>query len=100
MPPTVSFFPSRRGFRFRATLWDTAQPAQASGQRHGLSGNGREARPHARADVHELALLELEMLELGARQLRPHVAARPGLEVDSDLEAEVHYALDLHLLGA
>src|SRR3954447_17642054 len=75
-------------------------PTQEAGTHTRGSSDRDEARPHVRADVHELALLELELLELRARQLCPHVAAGAGLEVDPDLEAEVHDALHLHLLGA
>src|SRR3954468_8208597 len=62
--------------------------------------HGDQLRPHVRAHVHELSLLELELLELRARQLRPDVAPCAGLKIDPDLEAEVHDPLYLHLLRA
>src|SRR4051812_5210121 len=72
----------------------------ADDSRENALRNGRQVRPHVRAHVHELPLLELELLELRARELRPDVAAGAGLEVHADLEAEVDDALDLHLLRA
>src|SRR4051794_638753 len=65
-----------------------------------LSGHGRQSRPHVRADVNELPLLQLKLLQLQPRQLRPDVPPIARLQVDPDLEPQVHDPLDLHLLGA
>src|SRR3954454_14822021 len=77
-----------------AAVWSAAWPEP---QPKNALRDGGQPRPPARADVHELALLQLELLDLRARELRPHVQAVAGLEVDADLEAEVHDALDLRL---
>src|SRR3954454_312857 len=79
-----------------AAVWSAAWPEP---QPKNALRDGGQPRPPARADVDELALLQLELLDLGPRELRPHVQAVAGLEVNPDLEAEVHDALDLSLHG-
>src|SRR5262245_61716489 len=51
------------------------------------------------ADVHDLALLQLQPVGLLTRQLRPGLLAVLQRELDADLESQVHDPVDHRLLG-
>ena len=59
-----------------------------------------EALGLARPQVDDLALAQLELLQLGAGQLRPDLGPVGEHELDPDLEAEGDDPLHHRLLGA